>query len=140
MLILALLLSIIFLILSLIHINWVFGGTFGFDASLPTNEEGQRMLNPKPIDSAIVGLGLLLFSVFYFLKANLIDITLSSWVFTYFGWIIPSIFLLRAIGEFKYLGFFKTVKSTAFARYDTRLYAPLCLCIALLGYMLKFWY
>ncbi len=57
---LSLVLSVIFFILGIIHLNWVIGGSFGFVESLPTKETGERILNPKKIDSAIVGLGLLL--------------------------------------------------------------------------------
>ena len=137
MLILALILSLIFLVLSIIHFNWVFGGAFGFDASLPTREDGKRVLNPKSYDSAFVGLVLLLFSIFYISKSSLLNVSVNSKVFTYLGWIIPSLFLLRAIGEFKYVGFFKKVTSTTFARYDTKLFSPLCLCIALIGFLIQ---
>ena len=49
------------------------------------------------------------------------------------GWVIPIIFLLRAIGEFKYVGIFKRVKKTKFGRFDTKLFSPLCLIISILG-------
>ncbi|KRE83053.1 hypothetical protein ASG89_13045 [Paenibacillus sp. Soil766] len=39
--------------------------------------------------------------------------------------------VLRAIGDFKYLGFFKKVKHTSFSYYDTRFYSPLCLFLAI---------
>ena len=38
--------------------------------------------------------------------------------------------LARAIGEFKYVGFFKKVGGSAFARMDTLLYSPLCLALS----------
>lgn len=39
--------------------------------------------------------------------------------------------LARAIGEFKYLGFFKRVHGSRFARLDSLVYSPLCLLLAL---------
>ncbi|WP_159099309.1 MULTISPECIES: hypothetical protein [Aquimarina] len=45
--ILPILLSLIFFILGIIHFNWVVGGTFGFEASLPTKESDECVLNPK---------------------------------------------------------------------------------------------
>ena len=36
------------------------------------------------------------------------------------------VFALRALGEFKWVGFFKSVRDTRFARLDTWLYSPLC--------------
>jgi hypothetical protein len=38
--------------------------------------------------------------------------------------------LARAVGEFKYVGFFKRVHGTKFARLDTLLYSPLCLILS----------
>lgn len=137
MIILSILLTIIFITLGLIHFNWVFGGTFGFAESLPTKESGERVLNPKKVDSAIVGIGLTAFGIFYFLQTGLVEYELPTWVMTYGGWIIPAIFLLRAIGEFKYVGFFKSVKTTTFGKLDTKLFTPLCLLITILGILIQ---
>lgn len=97
-----LLLCIVFFALGVIHLNWVFGGEFGFNASLPTKETGERVLNPKRIDSAIVAVGLLFFSAFYLAKSSIITIELPDWISTYGSYIIPIIFLLRAIGDFRF--------------------------------------
>jgi hypothetical protein len=40
------------------------------------------------------------------------------------------VFLVRAVGEFKLVGFFKRVRGTSFARWDTWLFSPLCLGIS----------
>lgn len=137
MIILPLFLVFIFALLGIIHLSWVFGSKWGFKESLPTNEEGERMLNPKKFDSAIVGLGLCFFALFYLLESGLISLDLPSWVFRYGSWIIPSIFLLRTIGDFKYIGFFKRIKKTEFGKRDTKLFSPLCFVIAILGVLLN---
>lgn len=134
--ILSLSLTCIFFLLSAIHFNWVFGGTFGFDVSIPTKETGERVLNPKKIDSAIVALGLLAFGLFYLLNSNLINYELPSWIIRYASWMIPVIFLLRALGDFKYVGFFKKVRSTPFGKFDTKFFSPLCLVIGFLGILI----
>jgi hypothetical protein len=36
---------------------------------------------------------------------------------------------LRALGEFRYIGFFKRVRGTPFARMDSRYYSPLALLL-----------
>jgi len=135
--ILSILLSIILIGLGLIHFNWVVGGTFGFAESLPTKESGERVLNPKKIDSAIVGIGLTVFGIFYILKSGIIEYNLPDWILKYGSWIIPIIFLLRAIGEFKYVGFFKSVKKTDFGKLDTKLFSPLCLIIGVFGIVIQ---
>ena len=131
--ILCVVLSFVLILLGLIHFNWAFGGTFGFLNALPTKVNGEKVLNPKKIDSAIVGIGLTLFGIFYIFKSGLIVYELPEWILTYVGWIIPIIFLLRAVGEFKYVGFFKSVKSTSFAKLDTNFFSPLCLFIGIGG-------
>jgi hypothetical protein len=130
---LSILLSIILIGLGLIHFNWVIGGKFGFSESLPTKESGERVLNPKKIDSAIVGIGLTIFGIFYILKSGLMEYNIPAWIMKYGSWIIPIIFLLRAIGEFRYFGFFKSIKKTEFGKLDTKLFSPLCLAIGILG-------
>lgn len=131
----AILLSCIFLILGAIHVNWVLGGTFGFAQSLPTDEAGVRVLNPRKIDSAIVAVGLTACGIYYFLISGVITVALPDWVTMIAGWGIPSIFALRAIGEFKYVGFFKKVRNTPFGKLDTTFFSPLCLGIAILGFI-----
>lgn len=121
----------------MIHLNWVIGGKFGFVESLPTKENGERVLNPKKIDSAIVGIGLIAFGFFYVLKSGLIEYNLPEWILKYGSWIIPIIFLLRAVGEFKYIGFFKRVKKTDFGKLDTKLFSPLCLIIGIFGIIIQ---
>jgi hypothetical protein len=37
--------------------------------------------------------------------------------------------LLRAVGEFRYVGLFKRVRGTKFAVLDTFVYSPLCLLL-----------
>lgn len=135
--ILPIFLTVIFFLLGGLHLSWILGGTFGFEQSLPTNEQGQRVLNPGKVDTTIVALGLIAFGVFYLLKSELIPFETDHWVLTYSGWIIPSIFLLRAIGEFKYVGFFKKVTDTEFGRMDTRFFSPLCITIALIGFIIQ---
>ena len=37
----------ILILLSVLHFHWAFGGSYGFEKSLPTNSAGKRVLNPK---------------------------------------------------------------------------------------------
>jgi len=114
----------------------VFGGTFGFAQAIPTNKNGERVLNPGKVDSAIVGLGLMAFAAFYLIISGILTVHVPQWVLSYGKWIVPGIFMLRAIGDFRYVGFFKGVKQTEFAQMDTRLFSPLCLLIGIIGFAL----
>lgn len=125
--------SIIFFVLAVIHFNWMFGGTWGFEKSVPTTESGEKIMNPEKMDSGLVGVVLTLFAIFFLVKTDFIFIDLHPWIMNYTGWIISSIFILRAIGEFRHIGFFKKIKNTPFAKNDTKYYSPLCLLIGLLS-------
>ncbi len=119
--------------LGAIHISWALGSEFCFRNSIPTKETGQPVISPGKIDCWVVGIGLILFSMFYFNRLGVLEIQNPLWVNQYVQWIIPSIFLLRAIGDFRYIGFFKQVRKTKFAQLDTYYYSPLCGFISLLG-------
>ncbi|WP_370089317.1 DUF3995 domain-containing protein [Ekhidna sp.] len=136
--ILGALLFTIFLALSLLHLSWALGSAWGFENSLPTTEDGTRILNPKKIDCAVVGGGLLLFAIFYLIKADLISFALPEIVMKAASWVIPIIFLFRAVGDFKYVGFFKKVTSTSFAKRDSSFYSPLCLGIGVIAILTEF--
>jgi hypothetical protein len=129
--------SLIFIALSIVHLNWAKGSSWGFEKSIPTTEEGKRVLNPTRKDSLIVGIGLLFFAFFYLIKAGEISIELPYWVLRIAGWLIPIIFIFRSVGDFKYIGFFKKITTTGFATNDSKLYAPLCLLLGINGIYLQ---
>jgi len=134
---LSLLLFIIFTLIALLHFYWAVGGKWGLDATLPTNSQGERLLSPGPFACTVVGLGLSTFAFIYLEKSELISNSLPEWLLFYSGWIIPSIFLLRAIGDGKMVGFFKRIKDTHFAKMDTRYFSPFCLFLALSGFAIQ---
>ncbi|MEQ8627563.1 DUF3995 domain-containing protein [Ekhidna sp.] len=127
-------LFLIFLALSFLHFYWAFFGNWGFEQALPKNVDGSLVLAPTSIDSVIVGTALLFFALFYLFLASQV-IRIPKWINRTFGWLIPIIFLIRAIGDFRYVGFLKTVDSTSFAQTDYLFYSPLCLLISILGFM-----
>ena len=131
--VLTLLESTILLLLAGVHFNWAFGGKWGFESALPTNEQGKKVLNPRWFDSFIVALGLTLFAAYFLIKAGFLSVKIPTWLLHHFGWIIATIFLGRAAGEFKYVGFFKKIKTTAFASADSKYFSPLCFLIAILA-------
>lgn len=117
--------------LSGIHFYWAFGGKWGFELALPRNAEQQKMLNPRQLDCAIIAVGLLAFSLFFLYSVKLIPLSLPSWLLPNGLWVISSIFFLRALGDFRYVGFSKRIRNTDFARLDSFYYSPLCLLISL---------
>ncbi len=119
------------------HLYWFFGGTWGVEKVIPTkNNETNTHSIPK-FATLLVALILISFGFIYLIKSGLITIQLPNWLATYGYWLIPIIFILRAIGEFNYVGFFKKVKNTEFAKADSKLFVPLCLFIGVIGIIIQ---
>jgi len=137
--ILAIILVLIFTVLSLFHFYWLFGGTWGLNSVIPSKGSEAESLSIPPFATLVVALGLLFFGLLYVTKMafpGLISIIYPKWVH-YAHWIIPSIFIIRAIGDFKYVGLFKSVKNTKFSKADSKLFAPLCLFIGIVGMLIQ---
>lgn len=125
-------------LLSVLHFYWFLGGTWAFDSVLPVDDKGVIKLNPKWIDSLIVAIILSLFTFLFLIKGNAIqNLFLLNWILNYGLYFIIAIFMLRAIGDFKYVGFFKKIKKTRFAKLDTKYFSPLCFFIALCGLIIE---
>ena len=120
-----LLLTGIFLILSAIHIYWAAGGEAGKAAAIPVKEDGQRSFSPSKIGTLAVAVALFFFAVLAFC----IGVQNVS-VLRPLGWGLALVLFLRAVGDFKLVGFFKRRSASLFAKYDTRFYSPLCLFLA----------
>ncbi|MDP5200469.1 DUF3995 domain-containing protein [Flavobacterium sp. DG2-3] len=105
--IIALVLFSIFLFLSLVHFYWAFGGKWGAEGVYPTPDAETPPKNPGIVPTLIVAIGLFAFAVFYLIKVRIILLELPLWLQNYGLWVLTSIFAIRAIGDFKYLGFSK---------------------------------
>ena len=119
----------IFLVLSGIHFYWAVFGIKKPELVFPIKDSIEKAKLPSPFITILVGLGLLFFALVFVNK------TLHFWRFEWLYYVqigIGALFLIRAIGEFKYVGFFKSIKETPFARMDTKFYAPLCLLLSVL--------
>jgi hypothetical protein len=134
--VIAIILFLIFLFLASIHVYWAFGGHWGREAAIPTRNDNAKLFNPGPLPTLIVAAGLLLMGLTVLIKGGLLAFDLPAWIDPYACWIIAFIFILRAIGDFRYVGFFKKLTKTKFAKNDTRYYSPLCLIIAILTALL----
>ena len=133
----AILLFLVFLFLSLLHFYWGFGGKWGTKGVFPTKDDSVPTRNPGAIPTFVVALGLLGFGFFVLAKYEVINVSLPAWLEKFGPWIIAGIFIVRAIGDFKYVGFFKKYKRTKFGQYDTKYYSPLSLAIGILLLILE---
>ncbi|MFC8688751.1 DUF3995 domain-containing protein [Brevibacillus porteri] len=124
--------AILLVVVSLLHFYWAFGGKWGTDSVIPTTaDHSRRTFSPRMGGTIVVAC--LLTGAAYLLLAQsgyllpVIAPSLIQW-----GCIVcAAVFVLRAVGDFNYIGFFKKVKNTRFARQDTVLFTPLCLWLGI---------
>ncbi|MDR3044215.1 MAG: DUF3995 domain-containing protein [Desulfovibrio sp.] len=119
--------------ITLLHGAWVLGSTLWLDRVIPRTPDsvgGRPLFAPSRGLTGVVTLA-------FALLALLPGLTL--------GWlplppprVAPTlclgaafVFVVRAIGDFRYCGLFRRIRSTTFARWDARLYTPLCLLLAI---------
>ena len=115
--------------LSAIHVYWALRGV-GTTASVPSRPDGTPVFRPGRAATLGVALALGLAAVLVAGRAQLIAVGLSPVLLRVGVWGVAVAFAARTIGEFRYVGLFKRVRGTPFARWDTRLFTPLCAAIA----------
>jgi len=135
--ILSTILFVIFTSLGFIHFYWLLGGKWGLEKVIPTKDNQTNMPSIPKFATLIVGLVLVSFGLLYLIKSPLANLEIPDWVTNYGYWIIPVVFILRAIGDFKYVGFFKKIKDTEFAKADSKWFVPLCLTIGIFGILIQ---
>lgn len=123
-------LIIITFALATLHFYWAFGGKIALLNTLPEHN-GKKLFMPSKVATISVAFALLFICLFavQLYKFNLF-IDLETIHYLIMANLIGTVFLIRAIGDFKYLGFFKKIKESKFAIYDSKYYSPLCLYIS----------
>nr|WP_299486025.1 DUF3995 domain-containing protein [uncultured Allomuricauda sp.] len=131
----AILISIVLIVLAILHFFWALFGIKEPEAVVPTSIGSNQVKTPNKIMAVLVGLILLGFAFVFINKiSNYVD---YAWL-RYVSIGIGVIFIIRAFGDFKYVGFFKTAKNSKFSALDTKYYSPLCLLMGVLVLILEF--
>jgi len=130
-------LIVVFLAIAVVHFYWALGGKKWISAAIPTKENVSELsFKPSFFETAAVAV---VFVGFAYIIACSVDILHHSGLLVRYGsWFIPVVFLLRAVGEFRYVGFFKKIKNTSFAKMDSQYYSPLCLAVGVLALIIKY--
>lgn len=127
-------LSAVFGGLAGLHGYWALGGRWGSQAVFPTKDDDQSAPMPGAGPTLVVAASLLGMGVLVLSKARLVALPPApDWLDRYALWAIAALFALRAIGEFRYVGFFKQIKHTRFGQNDTAYYSPLCLVVSMMA-------
>ncbi|MCD0490746.1 DUF3995 domain-containing protein [Chromobacterium violaceum] len=128
---LSLTLCLVFALISAMHFYWALGGQVGLSSAIP-EVDGRKLFQPSAIGTAVIALLLALAAAAVVLHGGRF-FPETSWSARLLKWVLLALsagMLLRGVGEFRYVGLFKRVKGSRFARNDTRFYSPLCLMLA----------
>ena len=119
----------VFVVLSLIHVYWAFGGRAGHAAAVPEVAFRPAFV-PSRLATFAVAVALAICAVIVAVSAGIaVSAALAPWS-TWFAYALAAVLLVRAVGDFRLVGFFKRVRGTRFAHLDSVVYAPLCLVLA----------
>lgn len=119
----------ILFVLSGIHLYWMAGGRKGALAAIPSHGS-ELLFRPTKVATGIVAGALALAGWFVLELGEVIEWhVFPDWLYTYGGWALAGIFLVRSVGDFRWMGFFKKEIGSRFAKWDSALYSPLCLFI-----------
>lgn len=112
------------------HFYWGLGGRTGSGVSLPHREDGSAVVVKNSAAGAIVvGLALVAVALLVLALISAFPVPVPrSWL-RIGAALLAIIFVARAVSWSRYVGMFKRVRHTRFARYDTWLYNPLCLLL-----------
>ena len=130
-------LGVVFAFLSGLHVFWAFGGKWGSAATVPLSN-GKPTFTPTRGATLLVATALTSAAFVVLTRANVIFTRVPAWASQWTSALLGIIFVVRSIGDFRWVGFFKSVRNTAFALWDTWLYSPLCLVLGLSTLWLAF--
>lgn len=137
---LGILLAAIFAAIALLHFYWAAGGVTSGAAAIPT-VGGKQAFTPSAFATVMVVLAFVAAVLVVLGRIGFLGFWgdfVPQWIFRTGLYVISVLFLLRAIGEFRLVGFFKQASNSTFARWDTWFYSPLCLVIAVIAFILAF--
>ena len=126
----ALALAAAFALLSALHVVWAFGGKIASGSVIPVIN-GAPVFRPS-VGTTLAVAGLLAAAALVVLvRAGILLPSFPPRLATFATVVLGAILVLRAIGDFRLVGFFKSLRGTAFARWDNWLYSPLSLALGL---------
>lgn len=132
--VLAVLLILTFSALGLLHLYWALGSKKPTSSVLP-EVGGQPAFVPGVAATLVVATGLFCCALLVASLARFLPLPLPEDLQRIGGYLLATLFLARAIGDFRLVGFFKKIRGTRFATLDTRYYSPLCLFLSAAAFL-----
>jgi hypothetical protein len=124
--IMASLVAIAFALLAILHIYWALGGKLDIQKMIPVVND-KPIFTPGVLGTFVVAIMLICFAAIALALGfgGAVSVDYRPYV-KFAGFAVGAILVLRAIGEFRYVGFFKRIRGSEFATYDNRIYSPFC--------------
>jgi hypothetical protein len=113
------------------HVYWALGGRAGKSAAIP-ERNGLPVIQPGALATLAVAIALLAAAGVVATQAGLIFAGAFQPYALILSVLLAFAFLARGVGDFRYVGFFKRVVGSRFARLDTWVFSPLCVLLGLL--------
>jgi hypothetical protein len=132
--ILAAALIAIFVALSALHVFWAAGGRAGGGVAIPRTA-GRALFAPSPLATLAVAAALVAAALVTAAAAGWLGRGMPFRLGRPLAYVLALVFLMRALGDFRYVGIFKSLGDDPFRTWDTWLFSPLCLTIAVAAFM-----
>ncbi len=128
MVILSIIVAAIMAFVSFLHFYWAFGGSYGLTSAGPTIENKENFIPSGYlifiVACLLLGLAVLPLQLVWPLPY------LQDFV-SYIGYLVSAVFVVRGVGDFKYVGVFKKIYNSKFSKLDTMYFSPLILLLGL---------
>ena len=111
------------------HVVWAAGGRIGLAAATP-QVDGRALNAPERMTTLGSALALFSLAALVMWRECLIELPLPFVIARVGVPVMALVFLARAIGDFRHVGWRQRVRGTSFARLDDLLYAPFCAVLA----------
>lgn len=119
----------VFVVISLWHFYMATFPSRGESGAVPSSG-GKPLFVPFTGSTLAVAVVLLLFAGLVAGTGDMLPLPLPRRVLVWLCYGLAAGLAVRAVGDFRYVGFFKRVRGTRFATMDTWVYSPVCLLLS----------
>lgn len=127
----ALFAGLVVALISALHVFWALGGEWGGTGAVPSRPGEAPLFSPSVATTLVAAAIFALAAWIIVVAGGLARPVGPSRIYLVGTWCVGLAFVARAVGDFRYVGFFKRVHGTPFAAMDDRIFSPLALVIGL---------
>jgi hypothetical protein len=118
-----------FVTIALWHLYMAWSPRTGATGSVPS-VDGRPLFVPSTGATILVAIMLVLFACLVAATAGFVQVAVPQPTLRWLSYLLAAGLFARAVGDFRFVGFFKCVRGTRFATLDYLLYSPICLLLA----------